>query len=88
MDNLVVSSHVMQYGNMTLEKDVLFSYMGTNPANDNYKPTATAHPMNSPMSSKVVSQRDASLLHLWHKVWGLNPFEQIPRLDNIHTYVH
>ncbi|KAK6267828.1 hypothetical protein QUC31_011988 [Theobroma cacao] len=67
VDNLVVSSHVMQYGNMTLEKDVLFSYMGTNPANDNYKPTATAHPMNSPMSSKVVSQRDASLLHLWHK---------------------
>ncbi|XVE91133.1 hypothetical protein DITRI_Ditri20bG0130300 [Diplodiscus trichospermus] len=59
VDNLDPSSHVMQYGSMTVEKDFVFSYLGTNPKNDNFEA--------SPNTSNVVSQHDASLLHFWHK---------------------
>lgn len=57
-------SHVMQYGDISLSKDSLFMYMGTNPANDNY----TFVDVNSLRpSSKAVNQRDADLLHFWDK---------------------
>ncbi|KAG8375645.1 hypothetical protein BUALT_Bualt10G0121800 [Buddleja alternifolia] len=57
-------SHVMQYGDLKLSVENLFMYMGTNPANDNF----TFVPDNSLRpSSKAVNQRDADLLHFWHK---------------------
>ncbi|KAL6215341.1 hypothetical protein ACLB2K_014772 [Fragaria x ananassa] len=64
-DNSPYGSHVMQYGDIPLSKNNLFVYMGTNPANDNY----TFMPQNflRPSSSKAVNQRDADLVHFWHK---------------------
>ncbi|KAK3008927.1 hypothetical protein RJ639_014859 [Escallonia herrerae] len=63
-DNSAYGSHVMQYGDLKLSKDDLFRYMGTNPANDNY--TYVDENSLRP-SSKAVNQRDADLLHFWHK---------------------
>ncbi|GLT57227.1 hypothetical protein SLA2020_302150 [Shorea laevis] len=62
--NFAYGSHVMQYGDVGLSKDSLSSYMGTNPANDNY----TFVDKNSlrPLS-KAVNQRDADLVHFWDK---------------------
>ena len=58
-------SHVMQYGNVGLSKDSLFLYLGTDPANDNL----TFVDENSlRASSTAVNQRDADLVHFWHKV--------------------
>ncbi|PHU01324.1 hypothetical protein BC332_31111 [Capsicum chinense] len=57
-------SHVMQFGDLQLSMESLFSFMGTNPANDNY----TYIDDNSLWaSSRAVNQRDADLLHFWDK---------------------
>ncbi|OMO66605.1 Peptidase C13, legumain [Corchorus capsularis] len=64
-------SQVMQYGSVKIGKDFLFTYMGTNPENDDYYATTSNsnynQSINLPITSKVVSQRDASLLHFSHK---------------------
>ncbi|KAL8522174.1 hypothetical protein ACS0TY_012354 [Phlomoides rotata] len=62
--NSYYGSHVMQYGDVNLSVETLFMYMGTNPANDNftYVDDNSLRP-----STKVVNQRDAELLHFWHK---------------------
>ncbi|XP_052210969.1 vacuolar-processing enzyme-like [Diospyros lotus] len=57
-------SHVMQYGDLQISNDKLFLYMGTNPANDNS--TFTDENSRRP-SLKAVNQRDADLVHFWHK---------------------
>ncbi|PWA94210.1 peptidase C13, legumain [Artemisia annua] len=63
-ENSYYGSHVMEYGDILLSKDSLFLYMGTNPANDNF----TFIDGNSQLPSpKGVNQRDADLLHFWHK---------------------
>ncbi|CAK9145318.1 unnamed protein product [Ilex paraguariensis] len=63
-ENSIYGSHVKQYGDLQLSKENLFLYIGTNPANDNY----TFVDDNSlRLSSKTVHQRDADLLHFWHK---------------------
>ncbi|KAL8503991.1 hypothetical protein ACS0TY_022645 [Phlomoides rotata] len=63
-ENSNYGSHVMQYGDLKQSLDNLFMYIGTNPANDNF----TFVDDNSPRpSSKAVNQRDADLLHFWHK---------------------
>lgn len=67
-DNSYYGSHVMQYGDVKLNVETLFLYMGTNPANDNF--TYIDENSLSP-SSKTVNQRDADLLHFWHKVCTL-----------------
>lgn len=55
----------MQYGDIELGKNLLFTYLGTNPANDNY----TFVEENSLMPpTKAINQRDADLLHFWAKV--------------------
>lgn len=64
-DNGYYGSHVMQYGDVQLNNEALYLYMGTDPANDNF----TYVDDNSLWpSSKAVNQRDADLLHFWHKV--------------------
>lgn len=55
----------MQYGDIDLSKNNLFTYLGTNPANDNY--TFVDENSFRP-ASKAVNQRDADLLHFWDKV--------------------
>ncbi|GAB2223030.1 hypothetical protein Droror1_Dr00017165 [Drosera rotundifolia] len=64
-DNSAYGSHVMQFGDIGLSKDPLFNYMGTNPENENF----TVGSVNSlrSMPSRAVNQRDADLLHFWHK---------------------
>ncbi|OVA08482.1 Peptidase C13 [Macleaya cordata] len=72
-ENSYPGSHVMQYGDIELSSENLFTYMGTNPANDNY--TTTSAKVNSlplynfllPSFSRPVSQRDADIVHFWHK---------------------
>ncbi|CBI18454.3 hypothetical protein VitviT2T_014399 [Vitis vinifera] len=61
--DLDFNSHVTQYGDMKLSKEFLFTYMGTNPDNDNYTSMANSKP--SGFSS--ASQYDAELLHFWYK---------------------
>lgn len=67
--DLDASSHVMQFGNMNQRKNVLFSYVGTNPANANYSYTDINAESSPPTFSTLVDQRDADLLHLRHKVY-------------------
>ncbi|XP_076899008.1 vacuolar-processing enzyme-like [Bidens hawaiensis] len=57
-------SHVMQYGDLQLSKDELYLYLGTNPANKNFT-YINSNSLRS--SSNAVNQRDADLLHFWHK---------------------
>ncbi|KAI3454123.1 hypothetical protein Pfo_010786 [Paulownia fortunei] len=63
-ENSFYGSHVMQYGDLKLSLEILFMYMGTNPANDNF--TFVDDNSLRP-SSKAVNQRDADLLHFWDK---------------------
>ena len=60
-------SHVMQYGDLQLSMDELSLYMGTNPANENFT-FIESNSLRPSSSSKAVNQRDADLLHFWHKV--------------------
>lgn len=57
----------MQYGDLKLSVDNLYTYLGTDPANDNF--TFVDENSLRP-SSKAVDQRDADLLHFWHKVFS------------------
>ncbi|KAF8400956.1 hypothetical protein HHK36_014259 [Tetracentron sinense] len=63
-DNSPYGSHVMQYGDIELNKKHIFLYMGTNPSNDNY---TFVEDNSLPSPSRAVNQRDADLLHFWHK---------------------
>ncbi|XP_059458038.1 vacuolar-processing enzyme-like [Corylus avellana] len=63
-DNLQYSSHVMKYGNASRGNDLVSSYIGTNPANDNF---TFLHDSSSPPTPRLVSQREADLLHFWQK---------------------
>lgn len=55
----------MQYGDLEVSKEDLFLYMGTNPANDNNK---FIEQNSLPTLSGSVNQREADLIHFWHKV--------------------
>lgn len=60
-------SHVMEYGEKELNKEILYMYLGTNPANDNFTFLDYDNSVIRHSSSKAVNQRDADLLHFWHK---------------------
>ncbi|XP_022750111.1 vacuolar-processing enzyme-like [Durio zibethinus] len=62
--NSAYGSHVMQYGDVGLSKDNLFTYLGTNPANDNFT-FVDENSLQLPTTS--VNQRDADLVHFWDK---------------------
>ena len=57
----------MKYGNASRGNDLVSSYIGTNPANDNY--TFLHDSSSPPTPARLVSQRDADLLHFWQKVF-------------------
>lgn len=65
--NSAYGSHVMQYGDLELNADSLFLYMGTNPANDNFT-FVDENSLKSSVPRRAVNQRDADLLHFWDKV--------------------
>ncbi|KAH9668069.1 vacuolar-processing enzyme alpha-isozyme [Citrus sinensis] len=75
VDYLDFSSHVMQYGNKELSKEPIFTYIGTNPDNDNFTMKAEEFSSNpsaeiahsSRLTRGAVSQRDAQLHYLWHR---------------------
>ncbi|KAF3324581.1 vacuolar-processing enzyme [Carex littledalei] len=57
-------SHVMQYGDLNLDVNNVFLYIGSNPANDN----STFIEANSLSSfPRSVNQRDADLVYFWQK---------------------
>ncbi|XP_052176743.1 vacuolar-processing enzyme-like isoform X2 [Diospyros lotus] len=58
-------SHVMKYGKLSLTKQCLYSYMGTNPKSNSY--TMVRDDSLKPIP-KAVSQHDTVLLHFWHKL--------------------
>ncbi|KAK7310729.1 hypothetical protein RJT34_08424 [Clitoria ternatea] len=57
-------SHVMQYGDIHISSDNLFKYLGTNPTNENFSFVDEKYLWQS---SKPSNQRDADLIHFWHK---------------------
>jgi len=59
-------SHVMEFGDIGLSKEKLVLYMGTNPANENFT-FVNENSIRPP--SRVTNQRDADLVHFWHKVY-------------------
>nr|GMN69307.1 hypothetical protein TIFTF001_038360 [Ficus carica]GMN69315.1 hypothetical protein TIFTF001_038368 [Ficus carica] len=59
------SSHVTQYGDMSLSAGVLSSYMGSSPPSSSHYSTSQGDAL-SPFVS--IPQRDADLLHFQHKV--------------------
>lgn len=55
----------MQYGDVKLNEENVFLYIGSNPANDN----SSFIDINTlPTFSKAVNQRDADLVYFWNKV--------------------
>ena len=69
----------MQYGDLTLGKDALSSYLGTDPANEN---NTFVEENSLRPTAKVTNQRDADLVHFWERV---SFFFFHFRIDNIWT---
>nr|AXQ06495.1 legumain [Vriesea carinata] len=67
-DSYSFGSHVMQYGDLDLNTEHLFFFIGTNPANDN---KTYAIDNSLPSFSRAVNQRDADLVYFWHKFRSL-----------------
>ncbi len=65
-------SHVMQYGDINIDVEEMEQYLGFDPANENVtKPVLPGVNLASTLMAgkeSAVNQRDADLLHLWHKV--------------------
>ncbi|KAK6911177.1 Peptidase C13, legumain [Dillenia turbinata] len=57
-------SHVMQYGDLETKKEVLYTYVGTNPDNDNKTDTSLDSRL---LSTRVISQRDTNLNYMMRK---------------------
>eukprot|EP00262_Sarcandra_glabra_P009435 TRINITY_DN23819_c0_g1_i1.p1 TRINITY_DN23819_c0_g1~~TRINITY_DN23819_c0_g1_i1.p1 ORF type:complete len:489 (-),score=76.43 TRINITY_DN23819_c0_g1_i1:167-1633(-) len=57
-------SHVMQYGDIGLNEENVFLYIGTNPANDDMSFIKDNALLSFPAA---VNQRDADLLYFWNK---------------------
>ncbi|KAB2007861.1 hypothetical protein ES319_D10G059400v1 [Gossypium barbadense] len=63
-DNSAYGSHVMQFAGIGISMDNLFTCLGTNPANDNFK-FVNGNSLLPP--TKAVNQRNADLAHFWDK---------------------
>lgn len=64
-DSSYYGSHVMQFGDKDLGRDMLYLYIGTNPANEKY--TRVDDNSLRPLMSRAINQRDADLVHFWEK---------------------
>lgn len=69
----------MQYGDLMLNKNALFSYLGTDPANEN---NTFVEENSLRPATKFTNQRDADLVHFWEKVSFFFFYFQ---MDNIWT---
>jgi legumain len=62
----------MQYGDINIDVEEMERYLGFDPANENVtKPVLPGANLASTLMAgkeSAVNQRDADLLHLWHKV--------------------
>jgi legumain len=65
-DTYMEGSHVMQYGDVEIEAEELEQYLGFDPANEN----VTKPGLSEPAVRGNVPQREADLLHLWHKYYS------------------
>ncbi|TVU50416.1 hypothetical protein EJB05_01787, partial [Eragrostis curvula] len=59
-------SHVMQYGDLIQSNQSLYSFIGTNPGNDN-KSSSTFVSVSGTGASSRVNQRVADLVYFWRK---------------------
>ncbi|MCO5586576.1 hypothetical protein L7F22_040517 [Adiantum nelumboides] len=86
-ETYISGSHVMQYGDNTISTEAVYEYLGNDVANRNSssydESILSSLPQNLPIGlhyiakgkvAKGVHQRDADLLFLWHKLWGLDYF--------------
>ena len=62
-------SHVMQYGNKSINAEKLYLYQGFDPATEKFPPSE----LSPDTHMEAVNQRDADILFLWHMV-SLGPF--------------
>ncbi|TVU20154.1 hypothetical protein EJB05_36351, partial [Eragrostis curvula] len=60
-----IGSHVMEYGDLTQNNQSLYSFIGTNPANDNA--TSSFVVSGAGAGGGRVDQRVADLVYFWHK---------------------
>eukprot|EP00249_Psilotum_nudum_P021335 c28073_g3_i2 orf=811-2310(-) len=77
-DTYFSGSHVMQYGNIKMDREELYTYMGFDPANENISTGSENQLLSSSLSpgfrifltgkkSVGINQHDADLLYLWQK---------------------
>lgn len=59
-----LGSHVMQYGDVNLNENNVFMYIGSNPANEN---STFTEDNTLPSFPRSVNQRDADLVYFWQK---------------------
>ncbi|KAG0554538.1 hypothetical protein KC19_12G098600 [Ceratodon purpureus] len=66
-DTYMTGSHVMQYGDIKIDAEEMELYLGFDPANENVtKPELPQAALVNAQGTHV-PQREAELLHLWHK---------------------
>ena len=65
-------SHVMEFGDLKINVKKVDQYLGYNPANENASsPILPRDDLSNSLEGvkeRHVSQRDADLVHFWHKV--------------------
>lgn len=72
----MLGSHVMQYGDVKIDAEKVELYLGFDPANENVTKPELREPAVAiaPVHAHV-PQREADLLHLWHKVLSQHSLE-------------
>lgn len=64
----VSGSHVMQYGDVSISREQLYLYMGSDPANANANLAPENNlPLFEDMEARAINQRDADILFFWQK---------------------
>lgn len=61
----------MQYGDVKIDAEKVEVYLGFDPANENVTKPEIPEPAPVRGTGMHVPQREADLLHLWHKVLNL-----------------
>lgn len=76
----MTGSHVMQYGDIKIDAEEMELYLGFDPANENATSPdlLEAAPSNAQVHNigMHIPQREADLLHLWHKVLKIEDLSQ------------
>jgi legumain len=67
-ETYMTGSHVMQYGDVEIDAEQMEVYLGFDPANENVTKPELPEATSANAQGMHVPQREADLLHLWHKV--------------------